>query len=128
MTASLAIETLDQKTAFLPGDAIDGVISWAFDDEPREIELRLLWYSSGKGNRDTGVVEVVRYEQPARDDVKTFGFIAPAGPFSYSGTLITLSWALEATVRKEKKTFARLDLVIAPNGREVTPPPLPEQE
>ncbi len=126
MSTSLTIETLDGKVAFAPGEPIDGVVSWAFEGEAREVELRLLWYTTGKGDRDEGVIEVIRFENPARDDVQAFGFFAPAGPFSYSGKLITLSWALEATVRKDKKTFSRVDLIIASDGREVSPLPLPE--
>lgn len=117
----LSIETLDQQVAFRPGDPIDGLLTWEFTDEPRDIEIRLIWHTSGKGNRDTAVVAVAEYPNPTPADVQPFSFIAPDGPHSFSGKLITISWVLEAVVRKDKKLSARVGLTIAPEATEIRP-------
>lgn len=121
MSTILAIETLDHKVAYEPGEPIDGIVSWSFDGEARDLELRLLWYTSGKGDRDSAAHDIVRFEGPELTDAQPFSFTAPRGPYSFSGKLITLTWALELVVNKDKTAFARQEIVIAPGGREVSP-------
>ena len=115
----LHIEILDNQTQFTPGSPIEGVLSWEFDNPPRSVELRLLWYTSGKGDRDSGIVYRETYENPMASDVQSFSFESPAGPYSFSGKLITLAWAIEVVIQKQKKLFDRVDLVIAPGQTEI---------
>jgi hypothetical protein len=49
---------------------------------------------------------------------RSFSFRLPDGPYSFSGSLITLTWALEL-VALPNRTTERLDLVVAPTPVEV---------
>jgi hypothetical protein len=60
------------------------------------IEVRLFWYTQGKGTRDVEVVDSLRVDNPEPSGHTRFSFQLPAGPYSFSGRLITLDWAIEA--------------------------------
>lgn len=115
----LQLETHENRTAFVPGETIQGVTGWELDAPPERVELCLLWHTAGKGDRDTNVAERVTFESPAAVDAQTFSLTAPEGPYSYEGKLITLSWALELIVEPGGHV-ERLELVIAPDADTVT--------
>jgi hypothetical protein len=107
------IATAEHRTTFGPGQAIEGSVAWSLPEEPpTSAELRLFWYTEGKGDQDVGVVEVVPFAQPGPSDRRSFRVRAPAtGPLSFEGTLITLRWALELIVEPGPHV-ARLELAL----------------
>lgn len=113
---SLTIE--EGRTWFKPGETIAGDASWRLDEEADTFEVRLFWYTTGKGSRDVGVVRTRRIEQPERDGSRKFRLDVPRGPYSFSGKLITLAWAIEIVALPSGET-ERLDIVIAPTPVEV---------
>lgn len=115
----LAISVDRGRTAFAPGDTVCGTLQWTCDAPPGAIELRLLWYTQGRGDRDAGVAHRLRIESPAAIGSTAFEFAAPSGPYSCSGRLVSICWALEAVVAQDGGAVARSELVIAPDGREV---------
>jgi hypothetical protein len=115
---SMSIETADGKTSFEPGASISGTASWSVAGTPRSVELRLLWYTRGKGNPDAAIVDSVSFVTPRASDSRTFSFAMPLGPYSFSGKLISLVWALELVV-EPGPDVERLDLVLGPSGSEV---------
>ena len=123
----VTIETEERRTSFLPGERVSGFVEWRLDEEPRSVELRLLWYTAGKGDQDVGVVAVVPFEGPGLGDRRSFEVRLPLEPHSFSGTLITLSWAIEVVIEPGSRA-ERLDLVVSPTGAEIhlsaAPPPL----
>ena len=107
-----------QRRVFSPGEAIEGVASWRLDAPPQSVEVRLFWYTKGKGTRDVGVVQLVSVATPGAAGEERFEIFAPQGPPSFSGRLVSLQWALELVV--EPGSLAeRVELVIAPEGREI---------
>lgn len=106
------------RTAFAPGDTIRGTLQWMGEAVPNAIELRLLWYTQGRGDRDVGVAQRVRIEAPPAVGSSPFEVTAPSGPYSCSGRLVSICWALEATVQPGDEV-TRVELVVAPQGREV---------
>lgn len=118
--STVTIDLLDGVTSFVPGAPIDGVVTWNLDSAAPSIEVRLLWYTDGKGDRDVALVDTVRYDAPPAADAQAFSFVAPVGPFSFAGQITSLSWAVEAHVEKQKKLIATMPIVIAPHAREVT--------
>lgn len=106
------------QQAFAPGDTLRGTLQWMGDAAPRAVELRLLWHTSGRGDRDVGVAHRLRIEAPATIGSSPFEFTAPSGPYSCSGRLVSICWALEATAEPGDEVV-RSELVIAPDGREV---------
>jgi hypothetical protein len=103
---------------FKPGEAINGTAGWFLDDDADAVEVRLFWFTSGKGTRDVEVVGRFHIGQPERNGNRSFSFQVPAGPYSFSGALITLTWAIELVALPSGET-ERLDLVIGPRPVEV---------
>ena len=104
--------------AFEPGEPIRGTLSWTFETAPRELSLKLLWYTEGRGDRDVGVARSIAIETPMAVGSHAFDLAGPGGPYSCSGRLVSIRWAIEA-VASPSRDRARVELVIAPEGREV---------
>jgi hypothetical protein len=119
--SELRIEITGDRTALTPGTPLSGHVSWRVDRQPKSAELRLFWYTSGKGTDDVGVAETVTFAAPRPDDRRDFALVAPRRPFSFSGTLISLAWALELVVEPGGHVERR-DLVLSSTGREVVLP------
>lgn len=94
----LRIQLEDQGAWFRPGAALTGNVEWALEDEATRIEIRLLWYTQGRGSRDVGVVKREVIEYPGRMGHQSFEWKAPEAPYSFEGRLITLNWVVEAAV------------------------------
>ena len=113
----IKIETAENRT-FLPGERVPGTVSWELAEDPASVELRLFWYTAGKGDQDIGVVETVPFDGPGARDRRTFEVRLPWEPYSFSGTLISLIWALEAVVEPGARA-ERLLLIVSPSGSEI---------
>jgi len=114
----MRIETRDGVTAFLPGETVEGTVGWRFNVAARSVELHLLWYTEGKGEQDVGVVASVPLADPGRNEVRPFQIRLPAGPFSFSGRLISLVWALEAVAEPGSRA-ERLQITVSPTRQEL---------
>lgn len=114
----LRIEMDGDRRWFLPGESLSGRVSWRLEDDAEAIELRLFWFTSGKGTEDVAIVDSVRIEAAGKAGNREFSFSLPAGPYSFSGSLITLSWALELVALPEGAT-ERIEFVMAPTPVEV---------
>jgi hypothetical protein len=101
-----------------PGDTVSGRVQWSGRDAPEALEVRLLWYTEGRGDRDVGVARRLRVEALAAIGSHAFRFEAPSGPWSCSGRLVSVRWALEAVAQPGGET-ARCELTLAPGGREI---------
>lgn len=107
---------LPQK-AFVPGETIAGQITWQTLENCDQLHVRLIWYTSGKGDQDFAIVQQKIINRPPEQGRFELAFVAPEWPHSFSGKLITLSWAIEV-VRKPSNQAARCDLIIGPEGKE----------
>ena len=111
--------TLDGgQTAFTPGEAIHGRASWVLDEPAEALEIRLFWYTQGKGDRDIGGLKTIEIEAAGTRGSRDFEFLAPQQPYSFSGTLISLIWAVEL-VAMPGGDAARREIVVAPDAREI---------
>ena len=104
--------------AVLPGRAVTGHIAWQLDEDRQWLELRLLWHTEGKGTRDGELVQTHRITSPATSGREPFSFTLPTGPYSFSGSLISVVWALEL-VGDDEQHAQRLELTLSPHGREI---------
>jgi len=112
----LTIET--DRQAYRPGESIVCRLAWRFVERPERIALSLLWYTEGKGDEDVAVLVRETLEDPGPDGQREFQLTAPAFPFSFSGQLITLTWALEA-LAEGVDGLERHPVVIAPEATEL---------
>ena len=114
----LKIAVRKQPAAFQPGEEIAGAAQWRLKHAPHAVEVRLVWHTRGRGIEDVAVAETIQFPNPLQDDTRPFTITAPEAPYSFSGSLITLEWALEL-VALPSNDNARVDIVIAPGGAAV---------
>lgn len=101
-----------------PGERLEGSAAWRLDEPPESVEVRLFWYTTGKGTRDVGLADRAVFEVPGADDRRDFRLTFPEGPYSFSGRLVSLAWAIELVVEPGGEA-RRVDLLLSPTGREV---------
>ena len=114
----LHIETVDGRTSFDPGEEIDLTLSWDLAAPAESIELRLVWNTSGKGTTDLDVVRKVPFEHPSASETRRTSVTMPQSPYSFSGQLVSLIWAIELIAFPSEES-TRKEITIAPGGDEV---------
>ncbi len=114
----LSIHLSNDETICTPGQSLQGSVQWRLETAPEHLKLSLFWYTSGKGTRDVDVVEIVTFDRPGTLGSKDFSFDLPLGPYSFSGRLISLIWALELTCSPDSETVRR-EIIVSPTGREI---------
>jgi len=114
----ISIETESGRTAFEPGAEVRGQVEWELSKPAQRMEIRLFWYTQGKGTTDVQVVKIHRIDTMTLRGREPFRFVLPAEPYSFSGTLISLIWAIEAIAEPGERT-TRMEIVVAPGGKEV---------
>jgi hypothetical protein len=115
--SGLRIEIDGDRRAFKPRDTLAGRVSW---DVARAMsaELRLFWFTRGKGTEDVGLVESLAFADTRATDQRQFRFILPREPYSVSGTLLSIVWALELIVEPGSEVERR-EFVLSPTEREI---------
>jgi hypothetical protein len=116
--AWIRIETEGGANAFLPGENLQGTVSWQLDLPLEDVELRLIWYTEGKGDQDLEIVETAKFHTPGIVDRRGFTVHIPQGPYSFSGKLISILWALEVVAQPNDRA-ERLPITVSPTRREI---------
>lgn len=88
----------DNATSFRPGENIGGTVRWQLEESVKSIEIHLLFFTSGKGTSDHEIIETIPIENPPMSGSQRFDWRLPQSPYSFSGKLISLIWAIEAVV------------------------------
>ena len=114
MNSAATIDLENPSGQFRPFNEVRGTANWQLGARPKSLELRLFWFTSGRGNADAGVVEVKSLD-PSTYGQAAFSFTLPGAPYSLSGSLITIQWALEL-VAKPGRQLALKELICAPSG------------
>lgn len=115
----------ENRTTFSPGEELAGAALWEFPEAPSFAEVRLVWSTKGKGSEDAAVVDTISFPSPQPGDTRPFKFELPESPYSFSGKLISLVWAVELVLQPGNHC-ARCEIVVAPDGKEVILPRLPK--
>jgi hypothetical protein len=118
MNEELRLELAGGRRGFTAGEPLSGRATWRVDGEPSSVELRLFWYTSGKGTQDVGVVNSTTFAAPRAQDQRDFTLPLPREPYSFSGTLISLVWAIELIVEPGDHVERR-EFVLSSTGEEV---------
>jgi len=122
--SDLRVELLEGRTGFAPGERIRGTAGWRLADpaepaEPTEaLEVRLFWYTEGKGERDVEIVATESLDSLSPEGSREFTFTAPPAPLSFSGKLISLIWAVEL-VALPSGDAGRQQIVLSYSGEEI---------
>ncbi|MCB1230503.1 MAG: hypothetical protein KDN19_09570 [Verrucomicrobiae bacterium] len=112
------IRTEFDNRAFVPGETLRGIVSWRVAETPREVSLRLFCYTEGRGTQDVEIVETKTFDAPVTTEEREFEFELPEGPYSFSGKLVSLIWALELVVG-EDGPVERVEIVVSPTAEEI---------
>lgn len=116
--SGLRIELAGGKSAFTPGEPLSGHVAWRLNDAPSSAELRLFWYTSGKGTQDVGVVSTMTFASPQAQDQRSFTLPLPREPYSCSGQLISVAWAVEL-ILEPGGHVERHEFVLSPTQKEI---------
>ncbi len=104
---------------FRPGEVITGTLLWSFDQAPEEILVNLIWHTQGRGTEDADQVDQLVIPQQAKRGEANFSLKIPTvGPWSYSGSLISIIWVIEV-VTSPAIEKAELEIIIAPEANEI---------
>lgn len=114
---SLHIALAGEDQGYRPGDSLESEARWQLDEMPDRLEVRVFWYTEGKGDEDVGVVDsfVLANSQSGSE---RFQFWLPEGPYSFSGKLITLHWGIELIAEPQHEAQL-VNFVLSPTGREL---------
>lgn len=117
-TNQLAVFLPANRTAFRPGESIQVTVLWALDRAPGTIDVRLFWMTRGKGTEDLQVVSNHSLQANTAAGEAGCSLVLPEAPWSFSGRLISLVWAVEA-VAPALDLAGTCEFVLAPDGREI---------
>ena len=82
-------------TKFLPGEEIQGEVMWNLQKLPKTISVNLFWFTEGQGNPDSEIVRSIELDASGLSGRQWFRLALPAAPYSFTGSLISLNWAVE---------------------------------
>ena len=114
----LAIEFENDRRSFEPGEEISVMLSWNLESPHQAIELRAVWNTEGKGTTDLGIEHSITIDSPDSTGSRRMSFTLPEAPYSFSGHLISLVWALELVVKPSEQS-CRKEFTMAPGAAEV---------
>lgn len=117
---TISIERKDLQ----PYETVTGTVSWDLDDQPRDLELRLCWFSRDDGMQESKTIRSLKLDDVTRGE-RTFSFELPSEPWSMRGQLITLVWGIEL-VAKAVGGLALEEFIVGPDRKVVELPELPE--
>ena len=116
--STLKLRLDGDKKEFLPASSLSGVVEWTDVSTDDTINVTLLWYTSGRGTEHIELCDAVVELTDRHTGTSQFSFQLPPFPYSFSGKLITVTWAVEARTTRDA-TFVRLEFVMAPEGKEI---------
>lgn len=112
--------TLDEyRMEYRPGETIRGTAEWRLERSAGELEIRLYWYTSGKGTEDNEVVDTDRLSPVPASGSRKFAFELPEGPYSFSGQLISLNWGIEMVVDPGGDSERVAPVIVSPTRKEI---------
>jgi hypothetical protein len=89
---------------FSPGEQLSGSVEIFPNSVIRcqGVEIRLMWYTEGKGRRDEGVIQTLTYDikeiGPEQGFNEAFDVVLPGAPWSYAGHFINVVWVIHVKI------------------------------
>jgi len=108
----------DYTPYFKPGETIQGQVVWVLEKNPKQVFLRLFWYTKGKGTEDIEVIDEITFDSPLQQEHRPFEISLPQSPYSFSGQLVSLIWALELVTDSPDEAIQK-EIVLSPYGHEI---------
>lgn len=98
-----------------PFETVSGRVEWRLEEVPKDLELRLCWFTRGRGTEESETVEALPLGDTASGG-RDFSFELPGEPWSMDGPLISIVWALEV-VAKKQGGLGLEELVVSPDRK-----------
>lgn len=117
----ISIQLKDGKISYQPGEKINGELEWDLNQEVENIAINVFWYTEGIGNQDSEIAGTEIIKSPLKSDRQSFEIELPMAPYSYSGQISSLKWAIEATVLKDKVKDVK-EFSMMPGNKEIILP------
>lgn len=114
--STLKFEIENAQSHFQPGSQIRGRAAWHLEQAPEAVEMRLLWHTEGKGTRDVNVAESIELQGEGTWGDCEFVLNVPEGPYSFSGKLVSLVWAVEIVAEPSNESFAEIITIGVADG------------
>jgi len=108
----------DDRTAYKPGESLELAVLWALPAKPASLEVRLFWFTRGKGTEDVEVIATEPITANASAGEARVRFTLPAAPYSFSGKLISLLWAAELVAEPGARS-TRFEFTLSPTSAEL---------
>lgn len=109
----LTLQIAEAPLELVPGQTIHVRAGWQRDEPPESARVTLFWYTQGRGTQDVGVVAEQDLDTSLLSQEEQFEFTIPPSPYSFSGTLIALKWAVELIIDRGDEV-ERLELMVSP--------------
>lgn len=125
----ITLDRVGDPPTFIPGETISGSVAWTELGDTESLEIRLIWYTVGKGDRDAQFVDAITVDDVSSrsQSQSKFSFVAPHRPNSFAGKLIAVQWAVEA-IAFPQRDAEQVSLEIHPDGGKVTTTPFADDE
>ena len=121
----ISIQLKNDKISYCPGEKISGEVEWNFTQEVKDITINVFWYTEGIGEQDSEIAVNEIIKLPLKSDRQSFEIELPMGPYSYSGQITSLKWAIEATSLKDKVKAVK-EFSMTPGNKEIILPKIKE--
>lgn len=109
---------LPNRSTFEPNEVVDIMIAWSLDQTPKNLELRLVWSTLGRGTQNLEIAHTEVFYPDAPSGQERLKLTMPAGPYSCHGLLVSIIWGLELVVLPSEDS-TREEIFIAPGGKAV---------
>lgn len=116
----ISLTPTDPSTARKPGDTLEIDGAWELDLRPLVREARLVWYIQSQGAPEARVVATQEVRRANEKGTQRFQFTLPEWPYSYTGRLFSLQWAVDLVLDDQS---ARWEFTLGPDGKPVAAPP-----
>lgn len=115
---NIALILRDQQTAYKPGSRLSGEVQWNIELNSATIVVSVFYQTEGIGSEDATTILTQTIEACSTTGSQNFAFTLPSSPYSFSGKLITLRWAIGAEI-KALKTLTIIPIIISPTDSEI---------
>jgi hypothetical protein len=107
----ITLAPVDGRTARRPGETFELEATWNIPTVAKQFEVSLFWETKGWGNPDLDEITMIDARTDKVQGTKRYQFTVPAGPWSFTGSLITLGWIVEMVADQES---ARYEFTVGP--------------
>lgn len=113
----MRIDLTGGRSGFEPGEIITGTARWeGAAHGVREAEIQLIWTTSGYGDPESCVAASMGFVNPMAQDQRPFQLRLPRTPYSMSGRLLAIDWAVRLMINRGA-AMDRQPILVGPGGR-----------